>query len=351
MTTTSTAPSPDAAAPAPEKRSWPYAYVLAGFGVLFMFFLAWTITSWLMDGPQSVTEFQDSSSTNWWAARVYETLAVLFAIGMLIHLVRQYRRERRFNWDMKFVLAGALLYWVDPFANWFQPIFFYSSNWVNLENWCGNAPFMVNPDCGRLPEPILFLLPLYSFGFLGFIMALNACQRWARNRWPNMSARQLIALTFVGGMIIDIFLEGPIILLRLWVYPGWPLSFTGSGENLHRFPFFELIIASILWTGLASMRFFKDDRGLNITERGLERLRPRARSWVTFLAIFGAGNLLAFTSNSILIVHGPYMEQYPDMPDWNRNDMCDSGDYTGTAYGPCPGTPGYEIPVVKTSDR
>lgn len=351
MATALTAPAPDVASPAPERRSWPAAYFLAAFGVVFLFFEAWTISAWLAEGPAAVTQFQDTSSTDWWAARVYETLAVLFALGMLIHLWRQYRRERRITWDMKFVAAGALLYWVDPFANWMQPIFFYSSNWVNVTNWCGNAPFVVNPDCGRLPEPVLFLLPLYSFGFLGFVMALNALMRKARDRWPTMSARQLVALTFVGGMVIDVLLEGPIILFRLWVYPGWPLSFTGTGANLHRFPFFELIIASILWTGLASLRFFKDDRGRNITERGTERLRPRVAGSVTFLAIFGAANLLAITSNSILIAHGPFMNEYPNMPDWNRNDMCDSGTYTGTDYGPCPGTPGYEIPINGTSDR
>lgn len=331
------------------KRRWPAAYYLAFVGVFFLCFEVWVLGGWLADGPRAVTEFRDSHTVDWWAARVYETLAVLFALGMLVHLVRACRRERRFIWDAKFVVATGLLYWVDPFVNTLQPIFFYSSNWVNLENWCGHSPFAVNPDCGRLPEPILFLLPLYSFGFLGFTMALNKGMGWARDRWPGMSKLQLVAATFVAGMFLDILLEGPIVLFKLWIYPGWPLSFTGGG--LHRFPFFELIIASILWTGLACVRFFRDDQGRTIVDRGTESLRPRIRGMVAFLGIVGAANLCAFASNTILMVHGPFMERYGNMPDWNRNEMCDSGSYRGTAYGPCPGQPGYRIPVKKTSGR
>src|SRR5262245_32300356 len=121
---TSTIARPVADLDGSRRRRWPAAYYLAFAGVFFLAFETWVLGHWLADGPETITQFRDSSTTNWWAARVYETLAVLFALGMLVHLIRSCRRERRFTWDAKFVCATGLLYWVDPFVNTLQPIFF-----------------------------------------------------------------------------------------------------------------------------------------------------------------------------------------------------------------------------------
>lgn len=329
-------------APHQPRRGWPLTYYLAGLGAIFLFFEIWTLTAWFADGVSSVTAFRDPNSIDAHAAMVYEIIAVIVAITVAIYAIRSCIRERRLTFDAKFCIMGGLLYWVDPFANWAQPIFYYSSNWVNLGNWCGHAPFMVNPDCGRLPEPVLFLGCLYTFGFLAFCMGLNKIMGLIKHRWPEISAVKLIGVTFVLAMIIDVALEVPITFFRLWFYPGWPLSITGSAV---RYPFFEPIIAAILWAGLAAVRFYKDDKGRTIVERGMDHLAPRSRSFVTILGLVGISQGLAFISVTILVAHGPYMEQFPRMPAWLVNNMCDAPGITGTAYGPCPGSPGYLAPL------
>lgn len=333
--------------PASRLRRWPISYYFAALGAVFLFFEAWTLAAWLADGPKPVTKFQDLASTDASAARVFEILAVLFAIGMAIYVVRQCIRERRLTFDAMFCIMGCLLYWVDPFANWLQPVFYYSSNWVNLKSWCSYAPFVVNPDCSRLPEPVLFLGCLYTFGFLGFVMALNKGMGLLKRRRPDISAVKLIGITFIGGMVIDFLLEGPMVAFKLWFYPGWPLSFTGEQT---RYPFFELVIASILWTGIAAVRYFKNDRGETLAERGMDRSRPGTKAIVTILALIGMSQGLAVVSNTILITHGPFMQQYPAMPAWLVNDMCNAPGVTGTRYGPCPGDAHYLAPLRRLPD-
>jgi len=46
-------------------------------------------------------------------------------------------------------------------------------------------------------------------------------------------------------------------------------------------------------------------------------------------------NLFAFKA-------APYPKEFPREL---VNDMCDVGQTTGTRYGPCPGTPGFRMPV------
>jgi hypothetical protein len=341
-------PAASREAPHQPPRRWPLAYYLAALGAVYFFVEIWTLTAWLSDGVHEVTAFRDPNSVDAHAAMVYQILAVILAIGVMIHLVRSCMRERRLTFDAKFCIMGFLLYFVDPFANWAQPTFYYSSNWVNLANWCGHAPLMVNPDCGRLPEPVLFLWLLYTFAFLLFAMGMNkvmgAIKRWR----PTISTIGLIGTAFGIAMLIDAALELPMIAFKLWYYPGWPLSLTGSAM---RYPFAAPFIASILFTGLASVRYFKDDKGRTIVERGIDHLKPATRSVVVILALIGISQGCATISCLILVANGPYMQQYPRMPAWLVNDMCDAPGITGTAYGPCPGSPGYLAPLRRLPDH
>jgi hypothetical protein len=320
-------------------------YLFAAVGAVFLLFEIWTITAWLVDDgwPHQVTQYRNSHEVSWWAARVYESLAGVVGVSVLVYLVRSCVRARRLTFDAQFCIATALLYFGDPYANWAQPLFYYSSNWVNVANWCGHDPFVVNPDCGRLPEPILFVGTIYVFGLLAFAMAITKLVHWIDGRWGPLSKPQAMAAIFGACAVIDLSLETPIIFMHLWGYPGFPISFTGEGNRI--FPLTEVLAFSTCVSIVVAIRYFKDDRGLTIWERGLERHRPAARSAITVLATFSLMMFGWFFANGLTIIMGPYIKPYATYPASFIAGQCDAPGITGTVYGTCPGTPGYKAPI------
>jgi hypothetical protein len=343
MATTRVAPLPLSATAAP--RRWTNvvpALALIGAGCVAV--QGWVWLRWLADGPEAVRQYRDHDSTSWYVARFFEGLIVVVAVGMVVHLVRSCRRERRLTFDAMLCLAGAATYWIDPIDNWLQPLFMYSSNWVNLANWSGHVPFVVNPDAGRMPEPVLFIGLCYAFGFPLFLMVINAGMARAKRRWPGLSFTQLLALTLVGGAVIDVIFELPMFMLRMWAYPGTPdVGIFPHGAT--KFPLVEIVVAGLVFGLLAALRFFRDDRGRTVLERGAAHIQPRLRAPATVLALVAVTNTAFFAAGVVEMTVGLYAAPYKKMPAHLVNGLCDAPGVTGTRYGACPGSPGYRIPL------
>ncbi len=70
----------------------------------------------------------------------------------------------------------------------------------------------------------------------------------------------------------DIVFEGILFLpLGAWEYPGGHLSLFPS--TYHKFPLNEMLTVSALFTAVASLRYFVNDRGEMVVERGIDRIR------------------------------------------------------------------------------
>jgi len=289
-----------------------FARVLAAFGAAVAAYEAVTWGRWLAAGPQQITQYRDTAATSWTVARGYEILIIAVSVWLLVRVVRQCRAQRRLTLDAQLLIGGvAALFW-DPFGNFLQPAFFYSSNWLNLNTWTGFAPLVVNPDASRMPQP-LFIMLVYPFGLLAFAMMSNAVMRAARRRFPRWSDAKVLAAGSVAAFLGGIALEAPMFLLHLWSLPGAPRQLS-LFDNVHRYAAVEYLTTGMVFAGWAAVRYFKDDQGRAFTERGLGR----------------TGSVLAMIGwcCSLLV-----------------NDMCDVGQTTGTRYGPCPGTPGFRMPV------
>ena len=329
------------------KARWRWQHYLAAVGVVFLVWEAWTITSWLGENPYQVTEYRDRDSATWIAARIYEFGMLAFSAVLLTVVVRACRRERKWTFDAQLLVAGGLAYWLDPAENFFQPIFLYSSQWTNISSWCSQMPFVVNPDCGRLPEPWLFLLPVYSFGALACAIGGGWVLRAVRARRPSLSTPQAIVLVGIFGVLFDLALEYPMVLMHLWNYAGFP-DVGGIAHGSVKYPLLVMIAAFVFWGGLASVRNLKNDKGETVFEQGLESIAsPKRRKAVSFLALVGFMQLLILTADFICMWGGPFSAPYRDYPAHVVNGLCDTadGEVTGTRYGPCPGSPGYEMPM------
>src|SRR5262249_27954914 len=203
-------------------------------------------------------------------ARSYEVVMVIAAVVILVAVVRGCVRQRAFTTDATILVAGFFTLFWDPMVNWMQPNFFYSSQWINVNTWAGYAPGVVNPTASQLPQPIVFIGLIYPFGLLGFSMLLNKGMSAIRSRWPEITNARLIAVTFVGALSLCLLLEAPMFLMNLWGLPGAPSELALFDDN-HRFAWAEYVTTTIVFTTMACVRFFRNDKGQTIAERGLDR--------------------------------------------------------------------------------
>ncbi len=329
-----------------EKPTWGVAHFLAVVGFVFVFWQGWTWVSWLAAGPHSITQFRDTNSASWYGARVFEGVAVVISIAVLTFVVRRCRREHRLTWDAKLIIAGAATMWLDSFTNVLAPLFMYSSNWVNLNTPAGSMPLAVNPDIGRLPWPILYLGLIYTFGLLAFAMVMTWAMRAFRRRWPALSVAKLIGLVFLLGVVVDIAMEIPMYRLRLWAYPGSPDFLALWSKDGMKLPLLvEVLPAGVAFATMGALRYFRDDMGRGVTERGLERHHPLTRSVISILALIAIMNGVWFVATSVQAAVGNFSGRYEKMPAHIVNDMCNAPGITGTRYGPCPGSPGFKAPI------
>jgi Spirocyclase AveC-like len=341
---TAISPAPPVAATAAPRTGWRPVQYLALVGVALAALEVWTWASWLAAGPRPVTRWRDSADPSWYAARVYEGLMVLAVIGVSVAVVRGVRRERRLTLDAMMVIGGASTLFWDPMVNWLQPNFLYSSNWLNLNTWVCHVPAVPNPDGCAMPQPV-FIMLIYPFGLVLFAMVLTRLMSWMRSRWPGLTTFRLVASTFVAAGLICVVLEAPMFLLHLWALPGAPAEFALFGDA-HRFAWAEYLTTTLVFGLLGVLRYFRDDKGRSLVERNLGHLTPGRRALTSVFATIAYMNGTLILLIACQVIPGMHAAPYPkEYPAHLVNGLCDAGPFTGTRYGPCPGSPGFRIPV------
>jgi hypothetical protein len=335
---------PRSATPRPAKR-WSWAHLLAAIGAPILVWNAWTVIAWLADGPSAVTAFRDRDSVTWYAARAIETVVVLASTFALVRLVRGCRRAGRvLTFDVMFCLVGATWFWNDFGMNIFQPVFVASSNFVNVNNPCGHIPFIVNPDCGRAPHPILFFFLTETFLVLLFAVGVSKLLSRARARWPGMSTTRQFGMVLGMGFALALT-EIPIVALGVWTYAGprWMSFSLGHGTQYSPIIWLQ---TGLLFGLVGALYAFRNDKGQTIVERGLEAYSPRTRTTITMLALYGAAQFLIWVPGTMPMVALSFFQD-----GWSRhlpahlvNDVCDVQGTEGTRYGLCPGSPGNRMP-------
>jgi hypothetical protein len=151
-----------------------------------------------------------------------------------------------------------------------------------------------------LVEPILVIPFVYVYFIL--IGVLFGCwvMRRTEARFPGASTAQLIGACFAAMCIFDLVAEGLIWLpLGFWEYPG------GIGllfpSTYHKFPINEMFTIAATFTGITCLRYFRDDKGRTIVERGLDGLKvgSRRQTVIRFLAITFAVHAILFVGYNV----------------------------------------------------
>ena len=96
--------------------------------------------------------------------------------------------------------------------------------------------------------------------------------RKSKQLWPNLTSFWLVAVCFGAMCLFDVLLEGIIWLpMGVFEYPGghWALF----PDTYHKYPLNETFTIGSVFTALAAMRYFTNDKGQMVIERGYDQLR------------------------------------------------------------------------------
>jgi hypothetical protein len=267
------------------------------FGALALAFIAYIWIKWLT-GPYATPVHTGTSREPGWMHSAHVIWEVLSVPAMLAtfywFLARPWLRERRLSTDGLLCIGFLLLWFQDPLTNYFQPWVTYDSHLVNIGNWTQGIPGWqsFNAPGRQVPEPVLFTPEVYVFLWLGLAMLGTAVMRRAKARFPEWGTLRLLGAAFAVLAIVDLIAEGLIFMpLGFYTYGGGvaPILF---GSTYHTFPLHEPICTGLMFTAAAALRYFKDDKGHTIVERGAERIgSARLRGSFRALALIGAAQL------------------------------------------------------------
>lgn len=314
-------------------------------GAVFLVWQTWTMIAWVQDAER--IKPSGGHGTNFWAAHTLEAIICLVCIPGLLHMIRGCRESRRLlTFDVMFGVAALTMFWSDLGINFYQPILVFSSNFVNLNSPMANMPFVVNPNLQTQPDPLLLLGPIYLFGLIALGLGIRRWLfPWVRRVRPGIGNFGLFWVLIVVGLVATLIFEIPAIMLRLWAYPGAPPAVSIPLGEGYAYPVPELAAGAVFFAIPLALWTMRDDRGQTFIERGTSTLRGARRTAVTFLALYGFMQSAIWGASLLDVVYAPYVTEWHEMPAYLVNEACDTAGFQGTAYGPCPGSPGFTLPM------
>ena len=301
----SVASRPPAPTAAPGHRQTPPITWWALIGAVVLAFQAYVIIRWV-SGPNLQHVGTGPSQPPDWMKVVlvsWQAIGIPLAIGLLYFvLIRPWRREGRISTDGLLLVPFFAVAFQDPLSNYFQTWFTYNAYLVNLGSWVQDVPGWVSyGEPGRMMvEPILWIGPTYLYVFYGLSVLGCWVLRKCQERWPSISTLGLVACAFVFAAVFDLVLEGFVLMpLGFYEYVGGHLTL--FPDTYHRFPLHEVVIAGAFFASLVCLRYFKDDRGRIVAERGADTLGVGApmKNFVRLLAVCGAVNVLYLAAYNV----------------------------------------------------
>jgi uncharacterized protein DUF5135 len=330
-----------------EPKRIPAVKLWAGAGALTLAFMLYVILNWVTGPYFERVPVGPTPVPTWMKAELIALQVILtpIALGCIYWFaVRPWRRERRVGVDGIFAIAFLTLSFQDPLSSYAQPWFTYNSYPVNFGSWLTGVPGMsaFHAPGKVVVEPLLIIPAVYVIALL--IANAYGCgvMRRTRTRWPRMSNPALIGICFLSMIVFDFIFEGILFLpLGIWEYPGghWPLLFTHS---YHVYPLQENLTFAATFTVTASLRYFRDDKGYTLVERGIEEVKasPGRKVLLRVLAMVAFVNLaqLCFYTipNTIMSLNGHAWPRDLQQRSYLTDYLCGA---TTTRVCPGPATP------------
>ncbi|MGH9037217.1 MAG: spirocyclase AveC family protein [Acidimicrobiia bacterium] len=327
-----------------ERRTSPVVY-WAIFGAICVAVQLYVYGAWMLsDDFRTVRASDVPDHVKMWAW-ILQPLFALWALAGITYVVRQCRRERRLTFDAMILMGWVSMIWLDPVPNMIRPQVMFNSYYLNHGSWVEQIPGWISPNGGNLPNPFLVEISAY-FGFV--LLTVAGCalmRRWAAWR-PAAGRIQLFLMAWALYFAVILVLEELIMIRTQWL--AWSGVIRGVslwGGEWYQMPLTEPFFFGAFIAAVACLRYFRDDQGRSVVERGVDRLQiaPRMRTLVSALAIVGFANLGMITYNVFVVPLSLYIDDTPSYPSYMRNGLCGEG----TPYD-CPGP---HVPIILDAGR
>lgn len=228
-----------------------------------------------------------------WMRRVLDigqvVMSIAWAACFVWFVIRPWRRERRLTIDGLIVIGCTLASGWDALSNTGQFWFTYNTYLVNRGSMLDVMPTTLSPRAPGATEawPLFFINTLYG-NFVLVAILMCALLRFMQSKRPTIGVLPLLAVCFVLGAIADFIIEGLVLLpLGFWTYAGghWAIN----ADTYYKFPLHEAICAGSVFAGLTCIRYFVNDKGQTLCERGLDKLTlsPFRKSLMRVCAVLG----------------------------------------------------------------
>ncbi len=332
--------------PVPPVKWW------AAFGALLLAFQAFVLGRWITGpyfksvdpGPTPMPGWMKGVLTFWQIALPIAGLVVLYWF-----VVRPWKRERRIGLDGLMVIAFLMLSFHDPLSAYVGHWYTYNAWQVNMGSWLNSLPGALAPGTPdhQVAYPLLIVPGAYVVVFLLVTMMGAAIMRRAQARWPGIPRVGLAAICFAVMVPFDLIFEGVIFMpMGSWEYPGGHVKI--FAETYHAYPVNEALTTGTIFTMFACIKYFTNDRGQSLAERGAEHLGggPVKLTAARALAVTGLVTL-AMTIGYTL----PNTWFGAHSTTWN-NDIQKRSYLTYTCgEGPGIACPGPDVPLLRNDNR
>ena len=225
-----------------------------------------------------------------------EAIGIVLWLAVLYWVIaRPWRREHRLTFDGLMILCFMFAtYWQDLLSNYTQISNMYNSGFINFGSWYSNVPGWLAPGGHLMPEPIIWAMPAYCYAIFGGIVLSNAFMRRVKARWPQLGTVGMMATCWAFFLFVDLLIELTWLRLGTYAYQGTVGSLTIFKGHYYQLPLYEVVLWGTAWAALACVRYFRDDNGRSVAERGIDTVRatPKQKTWLRFFALAGVMNVI-----------------------------------------------------------
>jgi hypothetical protein len=245
----------------------------AAIGACCITLFAYLVFRWVTASTFEPTPAGDVPAYTQVAANVWQIAQVIgVPIFIWFVVIRPYRRTGALTVDGVMCIAFITLWWQDTLCNSISVFETNSAAFINFGSWDNYIPGWTQPQGHLVVEP-----PLGSSGIMylwcPLVCAMLGCKviNLVKNRYRRGHFAQLFASVVAIGIATGI---GEIIVLRfgLWSYPGAHSGWTLFEDKYYQYPIYEGILFGLVGTAWAAVRYYKNDNGQTVVERGIDQV-------------------------------------------------------------------------------
>lgn len=315
-----------------EKNSRAAAWFWVLHGIAWLGLIAYCWTAWVVSGDFTPNTIGRGLEPEWYVVTV-RCVEIVFGIvitGWLVwrFVVRPKLRTGSFTFTGLFFISAFLMSFQEPWINWTSYQFLYATTFVNFGSWLPQIPGWSSPNGELIPMPLVYFAAyIWMAGVAGYLGSKYMDR--LRRKDPAVGKARLIGQTFGVMLLVDVVLELTMVKTQLISYGSTVPELTLFAGTDHQFPLYEPFHWAGTWLLLACIHHFRDDRGLSVPERHVDKLpisNGKMKTLARFAAIAGACQLtILFAFNipyQLWALHSGPMPQPFIEREWRTAGVC-----------------------------